>query len=340
MRINAHGHLLPYPHDIPNFMRTQGIFWISDDGKYMCQGNWKRPITDRSFYLEEKIEWMDKNEIDKEVILNLSQLYCNGMSRQTTKDVLRFQNDFNRSIQAAHPDKFYGAFVVQPKYLDDAIDEIKGCTEGENPMKIVCLPTHFLTEDDRWLSIADESLTPIYELIDDLGLALEIHPYDAEKIIHLKDEFWRFHLIWMCAQTADTWHRFSLLDFPHRYKNIRTCFAHGNQVGLTLYGRRLQGFNGRKDLFTDAISPQKTLVCENVFVDSIVHDVSTFRMVKERIGVDQIVAGIDDPYPLGEMESVEDSYPGKVLDDAVDAQILSDQERSKIWNTNVVRWIG
>ena len=48
-------------------------------------------------------------------------------------------------------------------------------------MKIVCMPTHFLTEDDRWLSIADESLTPIYELIDDLGLVLEVHPYDAEK---------------------------------------------------------------------------------------------------------------------------------------------------------------
>ena len=56
---------------------------------------------------------MDKNEIDKEVILNLSQLYCNGMSRQTTKDVLRFQMISIESIKS-NPDKFYGAFVVQP----------------------------------------------------------------------------------------------------------------------------------------------------------------------------------------------------------------------------------
>ena len=62
----------------------------------------------------------------------------------------------------------------------------------------------------------------------------------------------------------------------------------------------------------------KTLVCENVFVDSIVHDVSTFHMVKERIGVDQIVAELMIHIHLGEMESVEDSI-GKVLDDAVDA---------------------
>ena len=80
---------------------TQGIFWISDDGKYMCQGSWKRPITDPSFYLAEKLNGWIRMRLTREVILNLSQLYCNGMPRQTTKDVLRFQNDFNRSIQAA-----------------------------------------------------------------------------------------------------------------------------------------------------------------------------------------------------------------------------------------------
>ena len=54
-------------------------------------------------------------------------------------------------------------------------------------------------------------------------------------------------------------------------------------------------------------------MCENVFVDSIVHDVSTFKMVKERIGVDQIVAGIDDPILLAKWKVWVDSYPGKVL---------------------------
>ncbi|MEZ4910901.1 MAG: amidohydrolase family protein [Saprospiraceae bacterium] len=321
-------------------MREQKIFWISDDGKFMCQDSWQRPITDPSFFLHEKLEWMQKNSIDKEVILNLSQLYCNGVPRQTTKDIIQFQNDYNRYIQGAYMDKFIGGFVIQPLFIDDALEEIQRCTSGPNPMKLVCLPSHFLNDDGEWLSVVDHSLKPIFELINALGLAVEIHPYNAEQMIGLKDEFWRFHLIWMCAQTADTWHRFSLLDFQNLYPNMRTCFAHGNQVGMVVHGRRIQGFKGRSDLFPNTVSPLDSMDCANVFVDSIVHDPYSLQLILHRIGSDQIVAGLDDPYPLGEMDSVLDSYPGKVLDDAVALGILSKAQQTQIWHQNVLRWIG
>ena len=28
LRINGHSHLLPYPEDIPQFMKDKGIFWV------------------------------------------------------------------------------------------------------------------------------------------------------------------------------------------------------------------------------------------------------------------------------------------------------------------------
>ena len=34
--------------------------------------------------------------------------------------VIRFQNDFNASLQSDWPKQFTGGFVVQPNYLDDA----------------------------------------------------------------------------------------------------------------------------------------------------------------------------------------------------------------------------
>ena len=83
MRINGHGHLLPDPSDIPDFMKQNGVFWVSDDRKYMCQKDWQRPITDPSFFFEAKLQWMADNNIDHEVVLTLSQLYCNGMPQKT-----------------------------------------------------------------------------------------------------------------------------------------------------------------------------------------------------------------------------------------------------------------
>lgn len=338
MRINGHGHLLPYPSQIPKFMKDKEFFWVEDDMSCMCQGKWRRPVTDASFFLKEKLEWMFTNHIDKEVVLNLSQLYCNGYKKEDAYDVIRFQNEFNASLQAEYPDKFISGFVVQPLYVDDALEEIRRCVE-EFKLPLLCLPTHFLNKEGKWTAIADESVIPILELANQYKLAVEIHPYNAEDIIQLEDKFWRFHLIWMCAQTADAWHFYSLMDFPDRFPDVRTCFAHGNQFGQMGYGRRVQGYKGRPDLFVDSKDPETNSRNSNVFFDSIVHDVLSFELMVKRAGVPQIVAGLDDPYPLGEMESVPGSYPGKVIDEAVSAGIISSTDRDDIWNKNVMHWL-
>ena len=50
--------------------------------------------------------------------------------------------------------------------------------------------------------------------------------------------------------------------------------------------------------------------------------------------------GLDDPYPLGEMESEQQSsYPGKILDLAIDRNIITEEEKSEIWEDNVIQWL-
>lgn len=339
LKINGHGHLLPEPNEIPKFMKEKGLFSIDEDKKFMRQGDWSRPITDASFFFNEKIEWMEKYGIDHAVMLNLSQLYCNGWSRQDANDAIRWQNDFNSKVQHTRPDKFTCGFVVQPLYLEDALKEIERCV-NELDLRLLCLPTHFLNAEGEWLSVVDESVMPIFELANYYGLAIEIHPYDGEKMVKLKDVYWRFHLVWMMAQTADTLHLYALQDLANKFPNIRTCFAHGCMLGQANYGRRLQGFDGRPDLFTGAKDPRATLGHKNVFFDTLVHDSYTLQLLKIRVGSDQIVAGLDDPYPLGEMEGVARSYPGRVIDFAIEANIITKKESSEIWYDNVLRWLG
>ena len=338
-RINGHGHILPYPHEIPKFMKEKKLFSIDDDLKFMRQGSWKRPITDPSFFLDEKLVWMEKYNINHGVMLNLSQLYCNGWKQNEAKDAIRWQNDFNASVQEKYPDKFTCGFVVQPLHMDDALAEIERAVEKLN-LKVLCLPTHFLNADEEWLSVGDKSVFPIYELANKYNLAVEIHPYDGEKMVNLKDQYWRFHLVWMMAQCADTLHLYTLNDIPNKFENMRTCFAHGCMLGIANYGRRLQGYDGRPDLFEGAVNPRTSLGHRNLFYDSLVHDSYTLELLKRRVGASQIVAGLDDPYPLGEMEGVANSYPGRVIDFAVEVNILTQREADEIWRDNVLRWLG
>ena len=142
MRINGHGHILPEPSQIPKFMKDKKLFWIDEDKKFMRQGDWSRPISDPSFFIKEKIQWMHQYQIDHSVMLCLSQLYCNGWDEQDCFDAIRFQNDFNASVQADHPDMFTCGFVVQPLYMDFALKEIERCVQLG--LKVLCLPTHFI----------------------------------------------------------------------------------------------------------------------------------------------------------------------------------------------------
>ena len=93
LRINGHSHLLPYPEEIPEFMKEKEIFWVDDERKHMLQKGWSRPVTHSSFFLDEKLEWMDENKIDHAVVLNLSQLINIVAKRKTTNKNAELRNN-------------------------------------------------------------------------------------------------------------------------------------------------------------------------------------------------------------------------------------------------------
>lgn len=340
MKINGHSHLLPYPNQIPSFMKEKEIFWIDEDRSFMRQKNWQRPITSESFFLNEKLDWMNTNNIDHAVILNLSQLYGNGLTQNDMKQALRFQNDFNAEVQANHPKKFTSGFVIHAGFIDGALWEIERCVEKLN-LKVLCLPTHYLNTAGNWKGIFNPETEPILELANKYNLAIEVHPYDGEKFIQLENTSWRFHLIWMLAQCADSYHFYTLNGYYDKYPNIRTCFAHGGQLNHINLGRRTQGFDGRPDLFEGKKRPSKANGHPNIYFDTLVHDTLSFEMMIKRLKTtDQIILGLDDPYPLGEMESeAQSSYPGKLLDLAMERDLISAQQHQEIWENNVVRWL-
>lgn len=340
MRINGHAHLLPYPEEIPAYLKDNEIFWVDDQKKYMLQKNWKRPVTHPSFFLNEKLEWMERNKIDHAVILTLSQLYGNGLRLEDMKHALRFQNDFNGRIQAEHGDKFTCGFVIHCGFIRGALWEMERCVE-ELGLRVLCLPTHYMDSVGTWRTICDKEVEPIFEKANEYGLAIEIHPYDGEKFIKLENTAWRFHLIWMLAQCADAYHFYTLNNFHGRFKNIRVCFAHGGQLAQINLGRRIQGFDGRPDLFAGKTHPRRAVGHSNIFFDTLVHDCDSLELMIRRNGTDQIIMGLDDPYPLGEMESEkQSSYPGKLLDLALERHIITDQQYQDIWRDNVLRWLG
>jgi aminocarboxymuconate-semialdehyde decarboxylase len=128
---------------------------------------------------------------------------------------------------------------------------------------------------------------------------------------------------------------------PEVSPDIRVCFAHGGQLAQINLGRRIQGFDGRPDLFEGKVHPRKAVGHPNIFFDTLVHDTGSLELMIRRQGCKQIIMGLDDPYPLGEMESEpQSSYPGKILDLALEEGLINQQQHDEIWCNNVLKWLG
>ncbi|RME97433.1 MAG: amidohydrolase, partial [Bacteroidetes bacterium] len=90
------------------------------------------------------------------------------------------------------------------------------------------------------------------------------------------------------------------------------------------------------------LHPRKAVGHPNIFFDTLVHDTLSLElMIRRNKGTDQILVGLDDPYPLGEMESAfQSSYPGKLLDLAFNEGLITRAQQQQMWEDNVLRWLG
>jgi aminocarboxymuconate-semialdehyde decarboxylase len=191
---------------------------------------------------------MEKHKIDHAIIFPLSQLYGNQLSKELVYDAHKRHNDFNWGLQDGHDSKFTSSFTVNPRYIDQALEEIQRCVDMG--MSILGLCTHYIPEtingkpNTNKLYIAfgeGEQDKQILDLANKHGLAIQFHPYDMEHIINIPNTRWRHHLGFMASLTEDSYATTTSNNYHNDYPNINFHFAHGGGSSLITFGRRKQG---------------------------------------------------------------------------------------------------
>ncbi len=351
--IDGHGHILPNPDQIPKSIKERGYFDIPElnNKLHMMQAflnpekPWTRPVSHPTFFIKPRLEWMEQHNIACTIMITLSQLYCNTVSdNKAAVDIMKFQNDFHLGLQQTYPKQVICGFVGIPRLLDETCKEIE--QRAKEGLKFLCLSSHYKRSDGMYISSTDEYCQKIFELANELHLPIQIHPYDYEEIFNLADidTNWAGHKSPMPALTAHFYDRFISQGLYAKYPNIRFSLAHGNSVGLLTMGRQQQAWQARPDLRNSEgnVSPIESLAtASNIFVDSIVHDPDLIWLLKRKIGTNNIIHGIDSPYPLGDgIDYLNDGmYPGCTLDKAEDLGYISAEEKKAIFTENVFAWL-
>ena len=109
---------------------------------------------------------------------------------------------------------------------------------------------------------------------------------------------------------------------------------------MPLLGRIQHGYECRPDLVaknSGGVSPQQCLETyrDNIWLDSLVHDVDMLEFICKKLGSDRVIMGSDYPFPLGEMP-----VPGQMLaGDVRVKKLFCDLERSRMLGGNAAEFL-
>ena len=163
-----------------------------------------------------------------------------------------------------------------------------------------------------------------------VGAPVFVHPWDMPESPRLN----RWMARWLTGMPAET--HLSLLAmilggvFDRVPDSLRICFAHGGGSFAFWLGRFENAWHRRADLIAMSEQPPSHYV-GRFSVDSVVFDPRALRTLVDVLGVENVMAGSDYPYPLGERPV------GQVVRDA---DFLSGAERSRILRGNAQQFLG
>ncbi|KAI0226555.1 hypothetical protein L0F63_000823 [Massospora cicadina] len=144
-----------------------------------------------------------------------------------------------------------------------------------------------------------------------LDCVVFVHPWDMDT----SDRMSKFWFPWLIGMPCETTVAACSLIFGgvlERHPNLKLVLAHGGGSFLPTLGRIDHGFK----------------FLNQIYVDSLVHDIEALRLLVSKVGADHVLLGSDYPFPLGE------HHPGKLIEEADE---FSEKDKRDMLSGNAAR---
>lgn len=296
----------------------------------MKDGEFFREIEPNCWSLETRLEDMDRDGIDVQVVCTVPVMFSYWAKADDCADLCRIINNDMANEISKHPTRFIGLGTLPMQAPELAVEELERCV-NELGFPGVQIGSHI----NEWNLDAPE-LMPFWESAEALGAVVFIHPWDME----LGGRNTKYWVPWLVGMPAETCHAVvSILmgGVLEKFPDLKICFAHGAGSFPFTIGRIEHGYNCRPDLCATDSSLSPKYYIGKFYCDSIVHDPKALEFLVDVMGEDKVVFGTDYPFPLGEVTgSAKGVYPGLALDESS----LSAEVQQKVWSGNALEFLG
>ena len=259
--VDIHSHF--FPKEWPDLERRFGSSnwpWMRHDGNgkatVMIGKRRFRPVYDACWDPERRLEEMDRDGVDLQIISATPVLFNYHRPVQQAADCARLFNDAGREICARGHRRLFSLCQVPLQDTDAACMELsRAMQEGHVGVQI---GNHV---DNR--NLDDDGLVAFLQHCAAENAAVLVHPWDMMG----GDRVAKYMMAWTVAMPAET--QLSILSlilsgaFERLPKSLRLCFAHGGGSFAFLLGRVENAWHQRDIVREDC--PQASIrVCGSI----------------------------------------------------------------------------
>lgn len=233
-------------------------------------------------------------------------------------------NDEFANAVAGAPGR-YSALATLP-----LCDPAASAAEFERALTTLKLPGAMLFSNINGVGLDDERFWPIYEIANDRGAVLMIHPMAPVGVEAMLD-YWLMPLNGFLFDTTLAASKIVFSGVARRYPNIKWVLGHLGGTIPYLAERLDRGYRAFKECRANIDRPPTEYLKTQFWYDTVNFNQAALKCAIEFAGVDHIVAASDYPHAIG-------SIP--LMKNAIGDLPISDADKLKIFSGNADRLLA
>lgn len=215
---------------------------------------------------------------------------------------------------AKYPGRF-GALATLP--LNDPPASVR---ELERAVRQLGLPGAMLFSNIGGVALADERFWPLYELANDLGAVLHIHPTDPVGVEAMRD-YWLMPLVGFLFDTTLAAAKLVFTGIPERFPLIKWVLGHLGGAIPYLAERLDRGYRAFPECRVNISKPPSEYL-RHFYFDTVNFDPQALMLAVQFAGAGHILAGSDYAHQIGSPKLMLESLRALAVPEADRARIL------------------
>lgn len=226
----------------------------------------------------------------------------------------RMVNDALAQVAADRAPRF-AALATLP--LNDPAASV---TELRRAIEELKFPGAMLFSNVNGVPLADERFWPIYEVANQHGAVLHIHPTSPVGV-EAMTQYWLMPLVGFLLDTTLAAAHLVFAGVAERFPNIKWVLSHLGGTIPYLVERLDRGFYAFEECRRNISRPPSDYL-RTWYYDTVNFDPDAIRLAIQFAGVEHILAGSDYPHQIGSIPQMKQSITSLGLSDADRAAIL------------------